>query len=134
MTLTRLYLFAQLVAFAGFTVAGYAAPTRFASALGMTLSDVTAVADFSATYGGLSAGIAVVLLLGATRPSWERAATLLAVTASAGLFLGRLLTLAWHGPAGAYIHGSMALELVAALAGAWLLRGAAAPAPALRTA
>lgn len=134
MSLARLYLWAQFAAFAGFAVAGYAVPSRFAAALGMSLSDVTAVADFSATYGGMSAGIAVVLALGATRDAWERPATLLAVTASAGLLLGRLVTLAQHGPAGAYIHGSMAVELLAALLGIVLLRGAPREAPTLQAA
>ena len=134
MTLVRMYLIAQLAAFLGFTAFGYAAPSRFATLLGMSLHDVTAVADFCATYGGLCAGISAVLALGLARPAWERPAVTLAVTASAGLLLGRLLTIAQHGPAGLYIHGSMALELVAALAGAWLLRGAEAPQPSLRPA
>ncbi len=134
MSLGRMYLYAQLVAFLGFTGFGYAAPTRFATMLGMTLTDVTAIADFSATYGGLCAGISVLLYLGATRTSWERPALVLAVSATAGLLLGRVLTLLQHGPAGAYIHGTMAVELVAVVAGLWLLRADGQPAPSPGTA
>jgi hypothetical protein len=130
MTLTRTYLSAQLVAFTGFAALGYAAPARFASALGMTLHDVTALADFSATYGGLSAGVALILLAGILRPAWERAALALAVTTSLGLFEGRVTQLVQHGAAGPYIHGSMAVELLAGVAGIWLLRRAARSAPA----
>lgn len=120
--MVRPYLIVQLLAFFGFAVLGLFEPERFAALLGVSLSSVTALADFCATYGGMSAGVALVLALGVARPAWARPATMLAVATSFGLFAGRVLTLAQHGPAGAYIHGSMIIELGAGLAGVWLLR------------
>jgi hypothetical protein len=127
-TLERIYLAANLLIFGGFAAAFFAAPDTLGGLIGITLRDNTARADFRAMYGGLSLGVGVVLALGLTKPRWREPALLLGVTTAAGLALGRLLTLATHGPAGLYIEGSLASELISVITGIVLLR-VASPAP-----
>ncbi|MGZ3424413.1 MAG: DUF4345 family protein, partial [Polyangiales bacterium] len=105
----------------GFAVFGIFAPVRFASMLDISLASTTAIADFAGTYGGMSAGVAAILALGIARPAFAKAATMLAVATSFGLFLGHSLSVLRHGPAGVYVHGSIALEVGAGLLGLWLL-------------
>ncbi|APR75651.1 Hypothetical protein A7982_00997 [Minicystis rosea] len=122
-TLKKGFLALNLMIYASFVAAAFLAPIWLGNQLGIHLSGTTALADFRAMYGGLCLGASVIFVLGIEREDARPAAMWLATAGALGLFLGRLLTLVQAGPAGIYIYASMGSELVAVLAGAFLLRG-----------
>ena len=119
----KLYLGSVLLVFWGFTAAFFAKPRELGEKLGIQLTNVTALADFRAMYGGMCRGVGVLFLLGMTKPEqWRVPAILLSVTTAAGLLLGRILTWALEGNPGTIIHGFMATEVFAIVVGVWLLK------------
>lgn len=121
-TLEKGFLALNLIIYAGFVAAAYLAPVWLGNQLGIHLGGTTALADFRAMYGGLPLAASVVFVLGIERDELRRAAIWLATAGALGLLVGRLLTLVQAGPAGLYIYASMGSEMVAVVAGAFLLR------------
>ena len=117
MLVKKVYLFANVAIYAGVAAAFLAAPKPLGEAIGLRFESTAALADFRAMYGGLCLGAAISIAKGMRDAAWERSAILLAITSAAGLFLGRVLTLATVGPANPFTYASMASEVLAVAAG-----------------
>ena len=99
-------------------------PGYLAAAAGVSFATPTGATDIRATYGGLTAAIGALALLGALRPGVSRNALLLLATACAGLGGARLIGVALDGHVTAWTAQALVLELGTAAFGAWLLRRA----------
>ena len=110
MNRSSLYLTVSSLGFLAFGLAYLVAPEAIAARFDITLGSPTAVADFRAAYGGMTAGIGVVLGIARRRREWRELGVLASVVASGGLLAGRLVTIATHGPAGWLIEGLMLMS------------------------
>ncbi|MBL8018573.1 MAG: DUF4345 family protein [Leptospirales bacterium] len=117
------YLALNLAVYALFALGFFIAPVTLAGKIGITLQHSAALADLRAVYGGLSLGIGALIVLGLTQKTHTLSAVILCMLASAGLLLGRLVTMILDGPGDIYIYGSMALEVLAVILGVLLIRG-----------
>lgn len=116
------YLAVNALGFVAFGLAFLVAPEALAARLDISLGSPSAVADFRAAYGGMTAGVGAMLALAVRRPSWHQPAVTAAALGCAGLLLGRVVTLATHGPGNLFIEAMMLMEAALALGGWWVLR------------
>lgn len=121
MRLQRLYLALNLPVYFGFSLGYLLWPRALATRLDIALGSPTALADLTATYGGLSGAMGAFMLLGMLRPQHTRGAVLVACLGSAGLLLGRTLSLTREGPPSPYLYATALSELIGVSVGLWLL-------------
>jgi hypothetical protein len=93
-----------------------------AEAAGVAFTSPTGATDLRATYGGLTAALGALALLGALAPGWARQALVTLGTACAGLGIARLAGAALDGGVGAYTVQALVLELATLSLALWLLR------------
>jgi uncharacterized protein DUF4345 len=115
----------NLLVFMAYAAAALAAPAQLAAQLDITLGSTSALADFRAMYGGLSLGCSVVFVAGLRNLSFRPAAVMLATFTSAGLILGRLITIAVDGMPGTLVMVILATEVASAAMGFFLLKASA---------
>jgi len=101
-------------------------PGALADAAGVAFTSPTGATDLRATYGGLTAALGTLALLGALRSDWARHALVTLGTACAGFGVARLLGTALDGGVGAYTIQALLLEFVTLACVLWLLRRPAA--------
>ena len=117
-----LFIGANLAVFFVFAGCFLFAPRYFAAQLDITLSSASAVADLRAMYGGLSLGVGVLYLLGLKNVAFRPAAIALATSTSAGLALGRVITIVVDGMPGPLVLAFLASEIVSVAVGMYLLK------------
>ena len=117
-----LFIGANLAVFFVFAVGFLFAPRYFAAQLDITLSSTSAVADLRAMYGGLSLGVGALFVLGLKNVAFRPAAVTLATLTSAGLALGRVITIVVDGMPGPLVLAFLASEIVSIAVGLWLLK------------
>jgi hypothetical protein len=121
-TLTKIFVAGNALVWIGFGPAFYFAPEALAGQLDIALHSPTALADFRAMYGGAPLGIGIIMAMGLWRTQWMKPALLTIVLCTAGLLLGRLITMASPGGVGSIIYLFSAIEAVTIVAAAWLYR------------
>lgn len=121
-TLTKIFVAANALVWIGFGPAFYFAPEVLAGQLDIALTSPTAIADFRAMYGGAPLGIGIFMAMGIWRRQWMKPALMVIVLATAGLLLGRLITMVQPGGVGTIIYLFAALELGAIIGATWLYR------------
>lgn len=114
---------ANAAVFIAFGLAFLIAPQRLADTLSITLENATALADFRAMYGGLALGMGVVFAAGLRNPAWHQPTLFLCAASSAGLLVGRVLTVSAGATPEPFIYGLMAIELISAVGAAFALTG-----------
>ncbi len=129
--LSFIYLFLNLVVFAGYGVCAELAPAWFAHLIDISLDSRSALADFRAMYGGLPIVGAVVFVRGMFNPKWRSLAISFATLSSVCLGSSRILAAAVDGPPTPVILVMFSAELFAVIAGVCLLRLEQAPTPSL---
>jgi hypothetical protein len=121
-TLTKIFVAANALVWIGFGPAFYFAPEALAGQLDIALTSPTAIADFRAMYGGAPLGIGIFMASGLWRRQWMKPALMVIILCTAGLLLGRLITMAQPGGVGTIIYFFAALEAGAIVGSAWLYR------------
>ena len=121
-TLTKIFVAGNALVWIGFGPAFYFAPEFLAGHLDIALTSPTALADFRAMYGGAPLGIGIIMGLGLWRSEWMKLALLTIVLCTAGLLLGRLITMASPGGVGSIIYVFSVVEAVTILGAVWLYR------------
>jgi Domain of unknown function (DUF4345) len=106
----------------------FAQPGFLAEAAGVVSTTPTGVTDLRASYGGLTAALGALALLGALSPAWTRQALVTLGTACAGFGVARLAGTALDGGVGAYTVQALLLEFGTLAFALWLLRRPAATA------
>ena len=101
---------------------GLADPAGLAATVGLGLDRPDASNELRASYGGQSLAIALLLALGAWRPSATRPALALLTTLCAGLVAGRTVDAVLNGMPTAFVSGLWVFEAFMAAAGGLLLR------------
>ena len=105
-------------------------PESLAEAAGIAFTSPTGATDLRATYGGLTAALGALALLGAVSPRFTRQALVTLGTACAGFGFARVLGAALDGGVGAYTVQALLLEFGTVALTGWLLRQGPAPAAA----
>jgi hypothetical protein len=118
--LTKIFVAANALVWIGFGPAFYFAPDALATQLDIALTSPTAIADFRAMYGGAPLGIGIFMAMGLWRKEWMKPALMVIVLCTAGLLLGRLITMAQPGGVGTIIYIFAAMELGAIVGAVWL--------------
>lgn len=120
--IAQLFLGANLAVFFLYAGAFLLAPRTFAAYLDITLGSPSALADLRAMYGGLCLGVGTLFALGIRQAEYRRVGILLATLTSAGLMLGRLVTIAVDGVPGTLVLLFLGSEIVSVSVGLFLLR------------
>jgi len=97
-------------------------PGALADVAGVGFTSPTGATDLRATYGGLTAALGALALVGALRSDWTRHALVTLGTACAGFGIARLLGTALDGGVGAYTAQALLLEFVTLAFVLYLLR------------
>ncbi len=117
-----LFLGANLVVFFLFATAFLFAPRYFAAQLDITLSSTSAIADLRAMYGGLSLGVGALFVLGLKNVAFRPAAIALATLTSAGLAVGRVITIGVDGMPGPLVLAFLGSEVISVALGVYLMQ------------
>lgn len=120
--LTKIFVAGNALVWIVFGLSFYAAPEAIAGELDIELTSPTALADFRAIYGGAPLGIGIIMALGLWRSTWMKPALMTIVLCTAGLLLGRLITMASPGGVGTIIYLFAAIEAVVVAGSVWLYR------------
>jgi hypothetical protein len=121
-TLTKIFVAANALVWISFGPAFYFAPDALAGRLDIALTSPTAIADFRSMYGGAPLGIGIFMAWGLWRREWMKPALMVIILCTAGLLLGRLITMVQPGGVGTIIYFFAALELGAVVGAALLYR------------
>ena len=121
MTFPTVLLWCSALVFLGVAVQGLFLPKRILGPLGGRLETPSVANEIRANYGGMHAGIAALMVLGALRPQYQAAAVLLMFTFSAGLCVGRTVSWVLDGTPNRYVRIFFGLELGGAIAAAVVL-------------
>lgn len=97
-------------------------PKEFASNLGIELTNVTALADFRAMYGGLSVGVAPLFIGSIYKKDWKVPALVVIAGTSGMLLICRLFTALKDGNPGQLIWFFAVNELVSLSLALWALK------------
>ena len=114
-------LWVGVLVFTSVGVQGLFLPLRIVEPLGGTLVTPSFSNEIRANYGGMHAGIALLLAMGALKPEFKVAALWLLMVFSGGLVVGRVVSWALDGAPNRFIRIFMGLELVGAVAAAVVL-------------
>ena len=126
----RLVLVLVGVVWLGVGFAGVADPRELGDWLDFDLESNTALAEFRAMYGGLALALAFLHIAAAVRGAWLRPALLMSATITAGLLLGRLVSIGlsgMFGPVALVLAGVEVVLLVLSAVALWRLWRPAAP-------
>ena len=126
----KLLLASNVAIFWAYGIGFLAAPRALGEQLGIQLTNATALADFRAMYSGLCLACGFVFFRGLRDATWRVPALWLATLSAAGLALGRVATLVLDGVTSPIILGFLGSEVVAVVAGAYVLMGPLTPAAA----
>ncbi|MEQ9363783.1 MAG: DUF4345 domain-containing protein [Leptospirales bacterium] len=98
------------------------APDLLAAPLGFALDNTSALNEFRANYGGMLLLLGMLTAAGGLRSQWHRPALYLLLCFTAGLVLGRLVSIVLDGAPGVALYIFGGFELFGATAAALLLR------------
>jgi hypothetical protein len=121
-TLTKIFVAVNALVWIAFGPAFYFAPETLAGQLDISLTSPTAIADFRSMYGGAPLGIGIFMAMGLWRKEWMKASLMVIVLCTAGLLVGRLITMVQPGGVGSIIYFFAALEIGAVIGATWLYR------------
>ena len=125
---TRIFLGLSALLWLPYGIYCFFEPGSLTAAAGVTFTSPTGATDLRATYGGFTAALGGLALLGALRGAWARHALVALGTACAGFGIARLLGTALDGGVGAYTTQALLFEFVTLALALWLLRRPAAAA------
>ncbi len=121
-TIERVVLAISALTFIGFGTWLFATPEAL-SGIGIQLTEPAARIDIRATYGGMELGLSAFLILCLLRDEWVRIGLVAAGCTIAGFGISRLLAIALEGEGTPLMWSFVAIELVAAVVIALVLRG-----------
>ena len=125
---TRIFLGLSALLWLPYGIYCFFQPGSLADAAGVAFTSPTGATDLRATYGGFTAALGGLALLGALRSAWARHALVALGTASAGFGIARLLGAALDGGVGAYTAQALVFEFGTLAFVLWQLRRPAAAA------
>lgn len=102
-------------------VTGLTSPQELFTPLGLRIEGASAMNEIRAAYGGMHVGIGILLLVGAARASFRRAALWVGLAFLGGLTIGRLASLVVDGPPRAFVYQLLVPEAASAIVIAALL-------------
>lgn len=108
-------------------VTGLTDPQALFTPLGLRIEGASAHNEIRAAYGGMHVGIGLLLLAGAFRPSFRRAALWVGLAFMGGLTIGRCVSVFVDGPPGAFVYQLWIPEGIAMIACIALLRPSEEP-------
>lgn len=123
---TRIFLGISALLWLPYGIYCFVQPGFLAEAAGVSFTSPTGATDLRASYGGLTAALGALALVGALSPAWSRHALVTLGTACAGFGVARLAGAALDGGVGAYTVQALLLEFVTLGFALWLLRRPAA--------
>ena len=121
MTFPTVLLWVATLVFAFVGVQGLFLPRRILEPLGGKIDTPSVANEIRANYGGMHAGIAVLMALGALKPELRTASIALLFTFSAGLCVGRAVSWVADGTPNRFVRIFFGLELGGAIAAGVLL-------------
>jgi len=116
MVFATVLLWVAALVFTAVGVQGLFLPRRIVEPLGHRLDTPSFANEIRANYGGMHAGIAVLMALGALKPELRSAALVLLFTFTAGLCAGRAVSWALDGTPNRFVRIFFGLELGGAIA------------------
>ena len=125
---TRIFLGLSALIWLPYGIYCFFEPGALADAAGVAFTSPIGATDLRATYGGLTAALGGLALLGALSSAFSRHALVTLGTACAGFGIARLLGTALDGGVGPYTTQALLLEFVTLAFALWLLRRPAAAA------
>ena len=123
---TRIFLGITALIWLPYGIYCFFQPGTLAGTAGIAFTSPTGATDLRATYGGLTAALGVLALLGALRSEWARYALVTLGTACAGFGIARLFGTALDGGVGTYTVQALVLEFGTLGLAFYLLRRPAA--------
>jgi hypothetical protein len=123
---TKLFLGVTALIWLPYGIYCFFRPELLAEAAGIVFKTPTGATDVRATYGGLTAAVGTIALVGSIHRNVTRYALATIATACAGLGLARALGAALDGGVGGYTTFALALEFGSLAFAVWLLRRRAA--------
>jgi hypothetical protein len=120
-TIERVVLAISTLIFIGFGTWLFATPEAL-SGIGIQLTEPAARIDIRATYGGMELGLSAFLIMCLLRDDWVRIGLVAAGCTIAGFGITRLLAIALEGEGTPLMWSFVAIELVAAVVIALVLR------------
>ena len=118
----RIFLGASVLLWLPYGIFCFFVPGQLADAAGVAATTGTGSTELRAMYGGLQAAIGALALAGFLRETLRPAALLAIGFMTGGLFVARLLGLAFDGDFSVYTGGALALEAFCVIAAFGLLR------------
>jgi hypothetical protein len=129
---TRIFLGLTALLWLPYGIYCFFQPGALADAAGVAFTSPTGATELRATYGGLTAALGALALVGALSSVWTRHALVTLGTACAGFGIARLAGAALDGGVGAYTVQALLLEFVTLAFALWLLRRPAVAASGAR--
>lgn len=121
-TLTTVFVALNALIWMAFGPVFYFATESAAAQLDIALNSPTALADFRAMYGGMPLGGGILMAMSLWRKEWIKPVLMFILLGTAGLLVGRLLTIASPGGVDMKIYVFSVLELGTIVIGVWLYR------------
>ena len=107
---TRIFLGLTALLWLPYGIYCFFQPGALVDAAGVAFMSPTGATELRATYGGLTAALGALALVGAMSSAWTRHALVTLGTACAGFGIARLLGTALDGGVGAYTVQALLLE------------------------